>query len=161
EEATIDGIQTAIMKGELTSTRVVQLYLNRIKAYNGACVNMPDGALGTGPITPIKNAHQINALITLNLRPATREKLGFDGHKARSMTNAADNDPAMPDALEVAAKQDAYFAANHKLIGPLHGVVLAIKDQYDTFDMRTTAGMDAPYANDRPPRDAEFVKRLR
>ena len=161
EEATIDGIQSAILKGELTSTRVVQLYLNRIKAYNGACVNMPDGPLGAGPITPIRNAHQINALITLNLRPATRERLGFDAHKARSMTNAADNDLAMPDALEVAAKEDAYFAANHKLIGPLHGVVMAIKDQYDTFDMRTTAGMDAPYANDRPPRDAEFVKRLR
>jgi amidase len=161
EEATIETIQSAIMRGEVTSTRVVQLYLNRIKAYNGTCVNQPDGALGAGPITPIKNAHQLNALMTLNLRPANRQKLGFDPHKARSMTNAADNDPAMPDALEVAAKEDAYFAANHKLIGPLHGVVLAIKDQYDTFDMRTTAGMDAAYANDRPPRDATFVKRLR
>ena len=161
EEATIETIQSAIIKGEVTSTRVVQLYLNRIKAYNGTCVNQPDGALGAGPITPIKNAHQLNALMTLNLRPANRQRLGFDPHKARSMTNAADNDPAMPDALEVAAKEDAYFAANHRLIGPLHGVVLAIKDQYDTFDMRTTAGMDAPYANDRPPRDATFVKRLR
>jgi Asp-tRNA(Asn)/Glu-tRNA(Gln) amidotransferase A subunit family amidase len=77
------------------------------------------------------------------------------------MTDATDNDPAMPDALEVAVQQDAYFASTGKLIGPLHGVVLAIKDQYDTFDMRTTAGMDAAYANDRPPRDATFVKRLR
>jgi Asp-tRNA(Asn)/Glu-tRNA(Gln) amidotransferase A subunit family amidase len=161
EEATIDDIQAAIQKGELTSTQVVQLYLARIKAYNGACVRMPDGVLGAGPITPIKNAHALNALITLNLRPAKREALGFDAHKARSMTDGADNDPNMPDALEVAAKEDAYFAANHKLIGPLHGVVLAIKDQYNTFDMRTTAGMDAPYANDRPPRDATFVKRLR
>jgi len=40
-------------------------------------------------------------------------------------------------------------------------VVFSIKDQYDTFDMRTTAGMDAAFANDRPPRDATFVKRLR
>jgi len=39
--------------------------------------------------------------------------------------------------------------------------VFAIKDQYDTVDMRTTAGMDTAYANDRPPRDATFVKRLR
>src|SRR5439155_21049394 len=67
----------------------------------------------------------------------------------------------MPDALEVAAQQDAYFASTVKLIGPLHGVVFSIKDQYDTFDMRTTAGMDAAYANDRPPDDATFVKRLR
>ena len=161
EEATIEDIQAAIQRGELTSTRVVQLYLNRIKAYNGTCVNQPDGVLGLSPITPIKNAHQLNALMTLNLRPANREKLGFDPRKARSTTNPADADPAMPDALEVAAQQDAYFASTGKLIGPLHGVVFSIKDQYDTFDMRTTAGMDTAYANDRPPRDATFVKRLR
>jgi Asp-tRNA(Asn)/Glu-tRNA(Gln) amidotransferase A subunit family amidase len=161
EEATIEDIQAAIVRGQLTSTRVVQLYLNRIKAYNGTCVNQPDGVLGLGPIMPIKNAHQLNALMTLNLRPAKRERLGFDPRKARSMTSPVDDDPAMPDALEVAAQQDAYFASNGKLIGPLHGVVFAIKDQYDTFDMRTTAGMDTAYANDRPPRDATFVKRLR
>jgi amidase len=161
EEATIEDIQSAIMRGELTSTRVVQLYLNRIKAYNGTCVNQPDGILGLGPVTPVKNAHQLNALMTLNLRPAKRQALGFDARKARSMTDAADNNPAMPDALEVAAQQDAYFASTGKLIGPLHGIVFSIKDQYDTFDMRTTAGMDAGYANDRPPDDATFVKRLR
>ena len=38
---------------------------------------------------------------------------------------------------------------------------MAIKDQYDTFDMRTTSGADAQYANDRPPDDATFVRRLR
>jgi amidase len=161
EEATIEDIQSAILRGELTSTRVVQLYLNRIKAYNGTCVDQPDGVLGPGPIKPIKNAHQLNALMTLNLRPAERERLGFDRRKARSMTDPVDDDPAMPDALEVAAQQDAYFASTGKLIGPLHGVVFSIKDQYDTFDLRTTAGMDAAYANDRPPRDATFVKRLR
>jgi amidase len=160
-EATIEDIQAAIQRGELTSTRVVQLYLNRIRAYNGTCVNQPDGVLGLGPITPIKNAHQLNALMTLNLRPAKRERLGFDRRKARSMTDPVDDDPAMPDALEVAAQQDAYFASTGKLIGALHGVVFSIKDQYDTFDMRTTAGMDTAYANDRPPRDASFVKRLR
>ena len=32
EEATIDGIQAAILKGELTSTQVVEMYLKRIKA---------------------------------------------------------------------------------------------------------------------------------
>ncbi len=161
EEATIENIQAAILRGEVTSTRLVQLYLNRIKAYNGTCVNQPDGILGLGPITPIKNARQLNALLTLNLRPAKREALGFDRRKARSMTDPADNDPAMPDALEVAAQQDTYFASTGKLIGSLHGVVFSIKDQYDTFDMRTTAGMDAAYANDRPPDDATFVKRLR
>ena len=74
------------------------------------------------------------------------------------MTDGADDDPAMPDALEVAAELDATFAATGKLVGPLHGVVIAIKDQYDTFDMRTTSGADAAYANDRPPDDATFVE---
>jgi amidase len=161
EEATIEDIQAAILRGELTSTRVVQLYLTRIKAYNGTCVEQPDGVLGAGPIKPIKNAHRLNALMTLNLRPSDREKLGFDGRKARSMTDPMDDSAAMPDALEVAAKQDAYFASTGKLIGPLHGIAFSIKDQYNTFDLRTTAGMDAGFANDRPPRDATFVKRLR
>src|SRR5437899_5404968 len=161
EEATIENIEAAILRGELTATRVVELYLNRIKAYNGTCVNQPDGILGLGPITPIKNARQLNALLSLNLRPAKRQAFGFDRRKARSMTDPLDNDPAMPDALEVAARQDAYFASTGKLIGPLHGVVFSIKDQYDTFDMRTTGGMDSAYASDRPPDDATFVKRLR
>ena len=160
EETTIEDIQAAIVRGELTSTQVVQRYLDRIKAYNGTCVNQPDGILRPAPITPIRNAHQLNALITLNLRPATRQMWGFEPRKARSMTNAADSDPAMPDALEVAAQQDAYFASTGKLVGPLHGIVFAVKDQYDTFDMLTTGGMDAAYANDRPPRDATCEMRL-
>ena len=32
EEATIEDIQAAVLRGELTSTRVVQLYLSRINA---------------------------------------------------------------------------------------------------------------------------------
>jgi len=114
-----------------------------------------------GPITTIPHARQVNALSTLNLRPPTRTTWGFDERKARSMTDTDDNNPNMPDALEVGADQDKKFKQTGRLVGPLHGVVMAIKDQYDTFDMRTTAGADAQYANDRPPEDATFVKRLR
>jgi amidase len=159
QEAGIADIQRAILAKQITSTRIVELYLKRIKAYNNACVNEPYGILG--PITMIPHAKQINALSTLNLRPAARVKWGFDERKARSLTDSADSDPKMPDALEVAAAQDRYFQQNEKLLGPLHGVVMAIKDQYDTFDMRTTSGGDVQYANDRPPEDATFVKRLR
>ena len=67
----------------------------------------------------------------------------------------------MPDALEVAKALDAEFARTGRLKGPLHGIPFAIKDQFDTFDMRTTSGAAANYANDRPPRDAEVVARLR
>ena len=159
QEAGIADIQRAILAKQITSTGIVELYLKRIKAYNNACVNEPSGILG--PITTIPHARQINAFSTLNLRPAARVKWGFDERKARSLTDSADSDPKMPDALEVAAAQDRYFQQNGKLIGPLHGVVMAIKDQYDTFDMRTTSGGDVQYANDRPPEDATFVKRLR
>ena len=159
EEATIASIQSAILAKQLTSTELVKLYLARIKAYNGTCVKQPQGILG--PIETIPHAGQINALSTLNLRPATRKAMGFDDRKARSMTDTQDDDPKMPDALEVAAEQDRQFAKTGKLAGPLHGVVIAIKDQYDTVDMRSTSGADAFYANDRPPRDSSFAKRLR
>jgi Asp-tRNA(Asn)/Glu-tRNA(Gln) amidotransferase A subunit family amidase len=159
QEATIDDIQRAILSKQLTTGQLVRLYLARIKAYNGTCVKEPQGILG--PVETIPNAGQLNALSTLNLRPAARKALGFDDRKARSMTDAVDADPKMPDALEVAAAQDAEFNKTGKLVGPLHGVVLSIKDQYDTFDMRTTSGADAHYSNDRPPMDATFITRLR
>jgi amidase len=138
---------------------LVELYLKRIKTYNNTCVSQPMGILG--PITTIPHAKQVNALSTLNLRPSARNTWGFDDRKARSMTDPDDNNPNMPDALEVAAAEDRQFKRTGKLVGPLHGVVIAIKDQYDTFDMRTTSGADVQYANDRPPEDATFVKRLR
>ncbi|MDB5988335.1 MAG: amidase [Nevskia sp.] len=159
QEATISQIQTAILTKQITTVQLVNLYLARIKAYNGTCVKQPNGILGV--IETIPHAGQINALSTLNLRPATRKAMGFDERKARSMTDAKDNNPKMPDALEIAAEQDKQLAKTGKLVGPLQGVVMAIKDQYDTFDMRTTAGADAFYANDRPPADSTFVKRLR
>ena len=84
QEATIDGIQQAILKKQITTQGVVDAYLKRIQAYNGTCVNEPQGILG--PVTPIAHARQINALSTLNLRPGARTKWGFDPRKARSLT---------------------------------------------------------------------------
>jgi len=159
EEATIADIQKAILSKQVTTVDVVKLYLTRIKAYNGTCVDQPQGLLG--PISAIAHAGQLNALGTLNLRPPSRKAWGFDDHKARSMTDAADNDPAQPDALETAAEQDQEFARTGNLVGPLQGVVVGIKDQYDTFDMRTTNGAEIAYANDRPPHDSTVVARLR
>jgi amidase len=158
-EATIADIQRAIQSKRITTVDVVEQYLKRVKAYNGTCVNQPQGILG--PVTTIPHAKQINALSTLNLRPAARERWGFDARKARSLTDRADGAADMPDALETAAAQDRAFARTGRLVGPLHGVVMAIKDQYDTKDMRTTSGGDAQYANDRPPDDATFVAKLR
>ena len=81
-EATIPQIQTALQSHQITVTDLVEGYLSRIKAYNGTCVNQPQGVLG--PITMIPDAGKVNALITLNLRPANRLAWGFDDRKARS-----------------------------------------------------------------------------
>ena len=158
-EATIPDIQRALHSRRITTVGVVEQYLRRIKAYNGTCVSEPQGILG--PVTTIPRAGQINALSTLNLRPAALARWGFDARKARSMTDRTDNAAGMPDALETAAAQDRTLARTGRLVGPLHGAIIAIKDQYDTKDMRTTSGADVPYANDRPPDDATFVGKLR
>ena len=152
EEASIADVHRAILAKQLTAMQLVGYYLKRIEAYNGACVNgVVDAATGyrLGDIEPKEKAGQIGALMTLNLRGK------------RSKTDTADNDPKMPDALEAAKALDEEFARTGRLVGPLHGIPFVIKDQFDTFDMRTTAGAVAAYANDRPPRDAEVVARLR
>jgi amidase len=158
-ETTIPEIHKALKNREISCVGLVELYLDRIAAYNGVCVNQPEGKGGF--ITAKPNAGQLNALMTLNLRPANRALWGFDAEKARSLTDPFDNDPNMPDALETAAALDQYLASTGKLWGPLHCVPMAIKDQFDTADMRTTAGMIAGYANDRPADDATFIMRLR
>ena len=152
EEASIADVHRAIRAKRITATQIVQLYFKRIEAYNGVCVKGdidPATGLMLGDLTPIENAGQLNAYTTLNIRGQ------------RSKTDTADNDPKMPDALEVAKAQDAYFARTGRLIGPLHGIPFAIKDNYDTADMRTTAGAAAAYANDKPPQDATMIAKLR
>ena len=152
EEATIGDVHRAIRAKQITAEQLVSLYFKRIEAYNGTCVKGDiDSVTGLmlGDLTPIENAGQINAYVTLNVRGQ------------RSKTDRADNDPKMSDALEVARAQDAYFARTGEFVGPLHGIPFAIKDNYDTVDMRTTAGAAAAYANDKPPKDATMVAKLR
>src|SRR5947208_8496054 len=152
EEATIADVHRAIRAKEITAEQLVQLYFKRIEAYNGTGVKGevdPATGLMFGEITPIENAGQLNAYMTLNIRGK------------RSKTDPGDNDPKMPDALETARAQDAYFARTGNFVGPLHGIPIAVKDNFDTIDMRTTAGAIADYANDKPPRDATMVAKLR
>ncbi|MGC4071505.1 MAG: amidase family protein [Nibricoccus sp.] len=47
-----------------------------------------------------------------------------------------------PKALEIARELDAEFKAKGPR-GPLHGIPVLLKDNYDTFDMPTTAGSKA------------------
>ncbi|HUC97335.1 MAG TPA: amidase [Candidatus Polarisedimenticolaceae bacterium] len=162
EEATIAGVHRAFRAKKLTATELTNIYLARIKAYNGVCVRGDvdaDTGLQLGDITPIPNAGQINAFITLNLKEDKRIKLGFPEKLKRTHTGG--DDKKYPDALDRARELDRYFARTGKFAGPLHGVPIAIKDNYDTFDMRTTAAAAAEYADDRPPDDATMVANLR
>src|SRR5258707_7970013 len=143
EEATIADVHRAILAKELTATQLVTYYLKRIEAYNGACVNGvvdPKTGFVLGDIAPKEKAGKLGALMTLNLRGK------------RSRTDSADNNPDMPDALETARALDEEFARTGRLKGPLHGIPFVIKDQFDTFDMRTTSAPAAAYPNDRPPK---------
>lgn len=64
-----------------------------------------------------------------------------------------------PDALEEARRADAEIAAG-RWRGPLHGVPIALKDNYFTKDMPTTAGTAAP-GYSFPRRDSAAAARLR
>lgn len=64
-----------------------------------------------------------------------------------------------PDARGQAERLDAERAAG-TIRGPLHGVPILLKDNYDTFDMPTT-GSTIALAGSVPPDDAFQVARLR
>ncbi len=111
EEATIDSINQAFDAGILDSRQLVQLYLNRINAYDDS-----------GP--------RINSIISINL-----------------------------DALSIATALDIERRTTSPR-SPLHGIPVILKDNYDTFDMPTSAGALA-FQNFIPTTDAFQVAKLR
>ncbi|MBI2073822.1 MAG: amidase [Gemmatimonadetes bacterium] len=112
EEATIAEIHQAMTAGRLTARQLVQLYLDRIAAYD-------------------KQGPGLNAIVTLN-----------------------------PAALARADSLDEVAARTRRLVGPLHGIPVIVKDNYDTRDLPTTAG-SLSLQGSIPPADAYQVKRLR
>jgi amidase len=64
-----------------------------------------------------------------------------------------------PNALKTARALDAERKKG-KVRGPLHGIPVVLKDNYDTFDMQTTAGSQL-LEGSIPPDDAFVVQRLR
>ena len=63
-------------------------------------------------------------------------------------------------ALEAADACDRFLERSGGLSGPLHGIPVLLKDNFDTCDMPTTAGSNA-LRGWKPPEDAYVVKRLR
>lgn len=64
-----------------------------------------------------------------------------------------------PKAMEEARKLDAERKAG-KIHGPLHGIPVVLKDNFDTYDMQTTGGSQLLEGH-IPPDDAFVVKKLR
>lgn len=65
-----------------------------------------------------------------------------------------------PDALETAARLDAEYKAKKGKVGPLHGIPVLLKDNFDTKDMPTSGG-NVALKNSRPQHDAFTVDRMR
>jgi Asp-tRNA(Asn)/Glu-tRNA(Gln) amidotransferase A subunit family amidase len=63
-------------------------------------------------------------------------------------------------ARETAARLDAQFAKTRKLTGPLHGIPVAVKDNYNTTDMPTSGG-NVLFKDVMPPVESAVTRRLR
>src|SRR5262245_30186644 len=64
-----------------------------------------------------------------------------------------------PKAMQVAAELDAKFAQSG-FVGPLHGIPIIVKDNFNTFNMPTTNGM-LSLKDSAAPEDAYVVRKLR
>ena len=64
------------------------------------------------------------------------------------------------NALAQADELDRIFFSTGNMVGPMHCVTVLAKDNYDTHDMKTTAG-SLVLANNQPPDDAYTVHKIR
>jgi len=132
-------------------------------------VSDPSVVAQMGMRVGMPNAGQVNALETLNIRGerSVTCKGKFDAHPSTGPL-PADAPPQceafrqQPDALERAAELDDKYGSHPDLAAmPMYCITTAIKDPYDTKDMRTTANNDVNFAMDVPPVDATLVAQLR
>jgi amidase len=63
-------------------------------------------------------------------------------------------------ALQIADSLDAIYRQTGRMVGPLHGIPIIVKDNYDTYDLQTTGG-SLSLAGSIPPDDAFQVRKIR
>ena len=132
-------------------------------------VSDPTVSTQMGMRVGIPDAGQLNALETFNIRGerSVTCKGKFDAPPSAGPLPPGAPAPCekfrqQPDALEQAAALDAKYGSNPDLDAlPMYCVTTAVKDPFDTKDMRTTANNDVNFAMDVPPADATVVARLR
>ena len=134
-----------------------------------ATLSDPSVVQQTGMRVGLPDAGQVNALETLNIRGerSVTCKGPFDAQPSTGPLPAGAPPTCeafrqQPDALERAAALDAQYGRHPDLAAlPMYCVTVALKDPYDTKDMRSTANSDVNFAMDAPPFDATIAARLR
>ncbi|GAB3661745.1 amidase family protein [Ramlibacter alkalitolerans] len=108
-------------------------------------------------IAGVHAAYRSGALSTVELVRACLARIeAYDRHGPALRALLAVN----PRALEEAARLDAAWRADPRRAGPLHGIPVILKDNFDTCDLPTTGGSVA-MRESRPRTDAFTVERLR
>jgi amidase len=64
------------------------------------------------------------------------------------------------EALQLAKQQDAHLQETGKIVGPLHGLPISVKDHVNVAGLRSTLGY-CSWADNVPSEDAVFVQALR
>ncbi|MBF6570755.1 MAG: Asp-tRNA(Asn)/Glu-tRNA(Gln) amidotransferase subunit GatA [Candidatus Binataceae bacterium] len=109
--------------------------------------------LWTQPIESLAPAIRAGRLSPVELAQSCLERIARVDDKLKSFTCLA------PDVLKQAHKADVEIRSGNWR-GPLHGIPIAVKDNYLTADMPSTAGTSAPGIA-FPLRDSAAVARLR
>lgn len=87
----------------------------------------------------------------------SRRALAADAVSARSLHAVV---RLVEGAVAEAAAADAHFARTGRLLGPLHGIPIVVKDNIDVAGVPTSLGL-AALAEALPPGDAEVIARVR
>ena len=112
--------------------------------------------LATATIADLQSAMKAGKLTSVQLTELYLARIAaFDKQGPNINTVIAAN----PKALETARMLDAERKAG-KVRSPIHGIPILLKDNYNTFDLPTTAGSQL-LEGSVPPSDAYIVKKLR
>ena len=135
----------------LSPLRVVPLLL-----VLAACAKQGPLDLETATIPELEKAMARGALTSETLTEAYLARIeAYDKQGPTINTVIALNEKALEEARALDAERKA-----GRIRGPLHGIPVVLKDNYDTFDMPTTAGSWL-LKGSVPPDDAFTVKKLR
>ncbi|MFT7262926.1 MAG: amidase, partial [Halioglobus sp.] len=119
-------------------------------------LNVKDFQLLDAPISEIQLEMEARKITSLQLVTAYLERISAYDQKGPALNAITVLNPAAEQrARQLDMERDQKGAR-----GPLHGIPILMKDNYETADMQTAIGSKV-FAGWIPPHDAEIVKRLR